>query len=71
VTSCDLAEDGTLFVTTAFDGMSPEARGKAPQSGAIFKCQYITEAIIPASTLHDVDGCPPGTWLRGMAFLDV
>jgi sugar lactone lactonase YvrE len=40
VTSCDLAEDGTLFVTTAFDGMSSEARAKAPQSGAIFKCQY-------------------------------
>jgi len=34
-TSCDLAEDGTLFVTTAFDGMSPEARAKAPQSGAM------------------------------------
>jgi D-xylonolactonase len=40
VTSCDLAEDGTLFVTTAFDGMSSEARAKAPQSGTIFKCQY-------------------------------
>lgn len=40
VTSCDLAEDGTLFVTTAFDGMSSEARAKAPRSGAIFKCQY-------------------------------
>ena len=34
-TSCDLAEDGTLFVTTACDGMSPEARAKAPQSGAM------------------------------------
>lgn len=40
VTSCDLAEDGTLFITTAFDGMSSESRAKAPQSGAIFKCQY-------------------------------
>jgi sugar lactone lactonase YvrE len=40
VTSCDLAKDGTLFVTTAFDGMSSEARAKAPQSGAIFKCRY-------------------------------
>lgn len=40
VTSCDLSDDGTLFVTTAFDGMSTEARRKAPQSGAIFKYQY-------------------------------
>jgi sugar lactone lactonase YvrE len=43
VTSCDLAEDGTLFVTTAFDGMSSEARGKAPKSGAIFRCPYHRE----------------------------
>lgn len=40
VTSCDLAEDGTMFITTAFDGLSSEARAKAPQSGAIFRCQY-------------------------------
>ncbi|KQV38908.1 MULTISPECIES: SMP-30/gluconolactonase/LRE family protein [unclassified Rhizobium] len=40
VTSCDLTEDGTLFVTTAFDGMSLEARSNAPQSGAVFNCHY-------------------------------
>jgi sugar lactone lactonase YvrE len=40
VTSCDLAKDGTLFVTTAFDGMSSDARVRAPLSGATFKCQY-------------------------------
>lgn len=37
VTSCDLAEDGTLFVTTGLDGMSSEARATAPLSGATFK----------------------------------
>ncbi len=40
VTSCYLAEDGTLVITSAFDGMSSEGRAKAPQSGAIFTCQY-------------------------------
>ncbi len=39
VTSCCLGGPGskTLFITTAFDGMSPEARRKAPLSGHVFQ----------------------------------
>jgi len=39
VTSCCFGgpDRKTLFITTAFDGMSPEARQKAPLSGHVFK----------------------------------
>lgn len=41
VTSCCLGGPGrkTLFITTAFHGMSPEARQKAPLSGRVFQCE--------------------------------
>lgn len=39
VTSCDLGSDGTLYITTAYDGMSQEARRKAPGSGAVFRAE--------------------------------
>ncbi len=39
VTSCCLGGEGRkiLFITTAFDGMSPEARQNAPLSGHVFQ----------------------------------
>lgn len=39
VTSFCLGGPGreTLFITTAFDGMNPEARQKAPMSGHVFQ----------------------------------
>ena len=36
VTSCDVGPDGTLYITTAFDGMTNDARRAVPASGAIF-----------------------------------
>jgi sugar lactone lactonase YvrE len=44
VTSCDLRPDGTLFITTAYDGMEDGERHQSPLSGAVFEVVLAHEA---------------------------
>jgi sugar lactone lactonase YvrE len=44
MTSCDLRPDGTLFITTAYDGMEDGERHQSPLSGAVFEVVLAHEA---------------------------